>query len=122
MARLIAITAVLATLTLAACGGGGDSTTTTPPPHQTVAWTRCPGRTYLTSVAGISCNAAERFIQNEGLGKADTGGRPGTIIQSDPRNFTAKPFECTNFPMVTGDGWHAICNHGDQHVSSYITP
>jgi hypothetical protein len=119
MARLIAFTAVILALALAACGGGNDSTATTPPDQTAIHWTRCRGADYGAAVAGISCHDAYKHIPIAG---PDSGGSAGHIRASDPDTFTKQGFNCTQFPLENGSGFHVICNHGHEHLAFYLTP
>jgi hypothetical protein len=136
MTRLLVAMGVIACLSLSACGGGGDSSTTTSPPSQgeavsqgptgvadtvpsvPIRWSRCPGSSYGTSVAGISCRDAQvhRFETRSSTGSA------ARIRTSDPRTFTQHGFDCTQFPLEDGFGWHIVCARGSQHISWYFTP
>jgi hypothetical protein len=121
MPRLLVATGVIVCLSLSACGGGNNPTSTTTAPDQTaVHWTRCPQNGFGESVAGISCRAhgarPYRFPARNITGSA------GRIRQSDPRTFTGHGFDCTQFPLEDGFGWHVVCARGDQHVSFYLTP
>jgi hypothetical protein len=122
MPRLLCATGVIVCLALSACGGGNDSSSTTTTDQTAVHWTRCAGGFFQISTAGMSCHAAKHFVSKEALGKTPSGGTNAQVNNSDPRNFTAKPFECTGFPVGRGAAWHVLCVHGDQHVSFYITP
>jgi hypothetical protein len=110
-----------------ACGCGGSSGTsasssqTTSPKSQppvTLHWTRCSGGSYGMSVAGISCRAAEGPVL---ISKNSTGGAE-SIRKSDPRVFRSAGFDCTQFPLEDGSGWHVICDRASQHMSFYFTP
>ena len=124
MARLLLVTTVIASLTLAACGGGGDSsTTTTPLPDQAALhWTRC-AQSYTASTSGMSCAAAARFVR-DAVPRVPTpgNGTRAAILKSNPRSFNIGPFDCAEFPLESGFGWHVLCDQGTRHVSFYITP
>jgi hypothetical protein len=121
MARLVVLTGAIVCLALSACGGGNDSSSTTAPPDQTaVRWSRCPISGRGESVAGISCRA--RGARPYRFPAKNITGSAGRIRHSDPLTFRGHGFDCTQFPLEDGFGWHIVCARGEQHVSFYSTP
>jgi hypothetical protein len=127
---------VLAALALAAsvsaCGdddsptassGGSSSAAAAPQHHKSVAlrWTRCPNSGWAASVAGMSCRAAGKSISRHFLAYGETG-LSRSIRLADPSGFHAAGFDCTQFPLVDGGGWHIVCAEGDRHISFFFTP
>jgi len=121
MTRLFVTTAAVVCLALSACGGGNDSSSTTTAPDQTaVHWSQCPNSGYGMSVAGTSCR--EAGAEPRRLPAKDITGSAGRIRHSDPRTFKGHGFDCTQFPLEDGFGWHIVCARGEQHLSYYLTP
>jgi hypothetical protein len=119
MARPLIVTGLVLALALAACGGSDTTTVTSQPPNETALhWSRCPSSDYDTSVAGISCRDAQvhRFATPSQTGSA------ARIRTSAPQTFAEDGFDCTQFPLEDGFGWHIVCARGSQHISWYSTP
>jgi hypothetical protein len=74
-------------------------------------------------MAGMSCHAADRFVR-DAVPRVPTpgNGTRAAILKSDPHSFNIGAFDCTEFPLESGFGWHVLCNQGSQHLSFYITP
>ena|SRR5436190_9450167 len=135
MFRLLVSTAAIAALTLSACGGGssssgqGDGAAQGPTGVTDVVaapgvhWSNCGPHLYGMSTSGISCHAAQGFVDEKAMGKAPTkGARHHYVPKSAPRNFTAGGFSCTQFPVPDDFGWHYLCSRANQHISFYISP
>jgi hypothetical protein len=135
MFRLLVISGTIATLLLSACGGGSSSTSQVDGtgqgatgvadvvPAPGVHWSNCGPRLYGMSTSGISCHAAQGFVDEKAMGKAPTkGARHHYVPKSAPRNFTAGGFSCTQFPVPDNFGWHYLCSRANQHISFYISP
>jgi hypothetical protein len=121
MSRPLVVAGLVLALALAACGGSDTTTVTSQPPNETALhWSRCA---QSSAMAGMSCHAADRFVR-DAVSRVPTPGngtRP-SILKSNPRSFNIGAFDCTEFPLESGFGWHVLCKQADQQVSFFITP
>jgi hypothetical protein len=135
MARFPIPTAAVAALMLSACGGSSSSTgpgnvagqgaagVADVVPAPGIHWSNCGPHLYGMSTSGISCHAAQGFVDEKAMGKAPTkGARHHYVPKSAPRNFTAGGYSCTQFPVPEDFGWHYLCSRANQHISFYISP